>query len=40
MDASIFQDGFYIYPDGTMVPESDAIESLSTELDEKVKEEE
>jgi len=29
MDEPIFKDGFYIYPDGQMIPESDAIEGIS-----------
>jgi len=30
MDDPIFKDGFYIYADGAMIPESSAIEGLST----------
>jgi hypothetical protein len=30
MDDPIFKDGFYIYSNGMMIPESSAIEGLST----------
>lgn len=34
MDNPIFKDGYYIYPDGSKIPETDAIEGLSTMHDE------
>jgi hypothetical protein len=32
-DDPIFKDGYYVYSDGCMIPESDAIEGLSTMYD-------